>query len=78
MLAALSVTHGYLPPHPAPTALVESYGADIGLTILYGLIVAIPAIILGGPVFASTLKKYNPVPLKLLCPIDSDCTNKAE
>ncbi len=66
MLAALSVTHGYLPPHPAPTALVESYGADIGLTILYGLIVAIPAIILGGPVFAQTLKKYNPKPLTSL------------
>ena len=66
MLAALSVTHGYLPPHPAPTALVESYSADIGRTILYGLIVAVPAIILGGPVFASTLKKYNPTPLKSL------------
>ena len=66
MLSALSVTHGYLPPHPAPTALVESYSADIGLTILYGFIVAIPAIILGGPVFASTLKGYNPVPLKSL------------
>lgn len=63
MLAALSVTHGYLPPHPAPSALVESYGADMGLTLLYGLIVAIPAIILGGPIFARTLKKYNPTPL---------------
>ena len=66
MLSALSVTHGYLPPHPAPTALVESFGADIGKTILYGLIVAVPAIILGGPVFAQTLKKYNPKPLKSL------------
>ena len=66
MLAALSVTHGYLPPHPAPTALVKDFGADIGMTLLYGLIVAIPAIILGGPIFARTLKKYNPVPLKSL------------
>ncbi len=66
MLAALSVTHGYLPPHPAPSALAESFGADIGLTLLYGLIVAIPAIILGGPLFARTLKKYNPTPLKTL------------
>lgn len=66
MLAALSVTHGYLPPHPAPSALVESYGADMGKTLLYGLIVAIPAIILGGPIFGSTLKKYNPTPLKSL------------
>ncbi len=63
MLAALSVTHGYLPPHPAPTALVENFGADLGRTLLYGLVVAIPAIILGGPVFAKTLKKYKPKPL---------------
>jgi len=66
MLAALSVTHGYLPPHPAPSALVQNFGADMGKTLLYGLIVAIPAIILGGPIFGSTLKKYNPKPLASL------------
>jgi Gnt-I system high-affinity gluconate transporter len=64
MLAALSVTHGYLPPHPAPSALVVTFGADLGKTLLYGILIAIPAIILGGPVFAQTLKKYNPKPLK--------------
>lgn len=64
MLAALSVTHGYLPPHPAPTGIVNIYGADLGKTLIYGLIVAIPAIVLGGPVFSSTLKKYNPQPLQ--------------
>ncbi len=64
MLAALSVTHGYLPPHPAPSALANIYGADLGTTVIYGLIVAVPAIILGGPVFSSTLKKYNPKPIK--------------
>jgi Gnt-I system high-affinity gluconate transporter len=64
MLAALSVTHGYLPPHPAPTALAAQFGADIGTTMIYGLIVAIPAIILGGPIFATTLKKYKPKPLE--------------
>ncbi len=63
MLSALSVTHGYLPPHPAPTALIGQYGADMGTTLLYGLIVAVPAIILGGPVFAMTLKKYVSRPL---------------
>ena len=51
MLSALSVTHGYLPPHPAPTALVQNFEADLGLTLLYGLLVAIPAIILAGPVY---------------------------
>jgi Gnt-I system high-affinity gluconate transporter len=64
MLASLSVTHGYLPPHPAPTALVKTYGADLTTTLLYGIAIAIPAILLGGPVFSRTLKKYNPKPLK--------------
>jgi Gnt-I system high-affinity gluconate transporter len=40
MLAALSVTHGYLPPHPAPTALVGMFHADLGKTMVYGIIVA--------------------------------------
>ena len=66
MLASLSVTHGYLPPHPAPSALAVTFGADIGKTLLYGILIAIPAILLGGPVFAQTLKKYNPRPLKAL------------
>jgi Gnt-I system high-affinity gluconate transporter len=62
MVAALSVTHGYLPPHPAPTALVKTYNADLGITLLYGLAIAIPAVIIGGPLFAKTLKKYTNKP----------------
>jgi Gnt-I system high-affinity gluconate transporter len=63
MLAALSVTHGFLPPHPSPTALVAQFHADMGKTLLYGMIVAIPTVILAGPVFARTLKKINsPLP----------------
>ena len=64
MLAALSVTHGYLPPHPSPTALVAQYKGDIGVTLFYGFIIAIPAIIIGGPLFATTLKKFTAKPLK--------------
>ncbi|MEM0994394.1 MAG: gluconate:H+ symporter, partial [Bacteroidota bacterium] len=56
MIASLSVTHGFLPPHPAPTAIVEIYGADMNLTLLYGLILAIPTVIIAGPIFGSTLK----------------------
>ncbi|HEY0656671.1 MAG TPA: gluconate:H+ symporter [Chryseosolibacter sp.] len=59
MLAALSVTHGFLPPHPSPTALVAQFGADMGKTLLYGIIVAIPTVIIAGPVFAKTLKRIN-------------------
>lgn len=62
MLSALSVAHGYLPPHPSPTAIAAQFNANVGQTLFYGLIVAIPAIILAGPVFATTLKKYNPKP----------------
>lgn len=68
MLAALSVTHGFLPPHPAPTALVTQFKANMGLTLLYGLAVAVPAIILAGPVFARTLKHINAVPLQIFQP----------
>src|SRR4030095_13315431 len=55
MVAALSVTHGFLPPHPAPTGLVKSFNADLGLTLLYGLAIAIPAVIIAGPLFAPAL-----------------------
>jgi Gnt-I system high-affinity gluconate transporter len=64
MLAALSVTHGLLPPHPSPAALVNQLQADMGKTLIYGLIIALPTIILAGPLFASTLKKINTVPLQ--------------
>lgn len=64
MLASLSVTHGFLPPHPAPTALVAQFKANMGVTLLYGLIVAIPAIIVAGPIFSKTLKGIVSVPLK--------------
>lgn len=63
-LAALSVTHGYLPPHPSPVALVQQFKADMGVTLLYGIAIAIPAIVLAGPVFALSLKKYTNQPLQ--------------
>lgn len=68
MLAALSVTHGFLPPHPSPSALVIQFNASLGITLLYGIIIAIPAIILAGPVFAKTLKNINSTPLQTFQP----------
>lgn len=68
MLAALSVTHGFLPPHPSPTAIIPLFHANMGLTMIYGIIVAIPAIILAGPVFSRTLKHIKCVPLKTFEP----------
>lgn len=57
MAASLSTTHCFLPPHPGPLLLVNSFKADIGKTLLYGLIIAIPAAITAGPLLGRLLKK---------------------
>ncbi len=64
MLAALSVTHGYLPPHPAPTAITAMFNADLGKTMVYGIIVAIPAIVISGPILSRVLSKIKAKPLQ--------------
>ncbi len=63
ILAALSVTHGFLPPHPAPTAIVTLFHADLGKTLIYGIIAAVPAIIISGPVLSKVLSKVEAKPL---------------
>ncbi|WP_078408833.1 GntP family permease [Priestia abyssalis] len=60
MAAALSVTHGFLPPHPGPTVIAGEYGANIGEVLLYGFIVSVPTVILAGPVFTKIAKKLVP------------------
>jgi Gnt-I system high-affinity gluconate transporter len=62
LLAGLSIAHGFLPPHPSPTALVAAVHADMGKTLLYGMLVAIPTLIIAGPVFAMTLKNIRAEP----------------
>lgn len=56
MMAALSVTHGFLPPHPSPTALVAQFRADMGTTLLYGFAIAIPTVLVAGLLYSKTLK----------------------
>lgn len=68
VMAAISVTHGFLPPHPAPVALVSQFHANMGLTLLYGIILAIPTIIVAGPIFSLTLKNIKSSPLKTFLP----------
>jgi gluconate transporter len=62
LCAALAVTHGYLPPHPAPTSIAILYGADVNRTLLCGLVLAIPVAILAGPVLASFFRKVKTQP----------------
>ena len=57
VIAALITMHGFVPPHPGPTAVASVFDANIGKTLIYGIIIAIPAIIIGGPLFTKLFKK---------------------
>jgi len=72
MLAALSVAHGFLPPSPSPVALISMFKAEMGLTLIYGMIIAVPAIVLGGPIYSKTLKNIKTGQLKLFEPKEAD------
>jgi Gnt-I system high-affinity gluconate transporter len=56
MAASLSTVHCFLPPHPSPVILVNAFHADLGKTLIYGLIIAVPAIIIAGPVLGTLLR----------------------
>lgn len=58
LLAGLSVVHGLVPPHPGPLLTISIFGADIGRTILYGLIVGLPTAVIAGPLFGSFIARY--------------------
>jgi GntP family gluconate:H+ symporter len=52
-LAGLSVLHGLVPPHPGPLVAVAALNADMGLTLAFGLAIALPTVIIAGPLFAA-------------------------
>jgi GntP family gluconate:H+ symporter len=60
-LAGLSVLHGLVPPHPGPLVAIDSLHADLGLTLMFGLICAIPTVIVAGPVFANFIAARVPL-----------------
>ncbi|MEO7531430.1 MAG: gluconate:H+ symporter [Sediminibacterium sp.] len=57
MAAALSTTHCFLPPHPGPVVLVNAFHANMGKTLMYGIAIAIPTVIIAGPVLGRFLKR---------------------
>ncbi|HPN57723.1 MAG TPA: gluconate:H+ symporter [Chitinophagaceae bacterium] len=57
MAASLSTTHCFLPPHPGPVVLVNAFKANTGLVLLYGIMIAIPAVILAGPLLGKWFKQ---------------------
>ncbi|KQN32491.1 gluconate permease [Pedobacter sp. Leaf41] len=62
MATALSLTHGFLPPHPGPVALAGIFHADIGKTLIYGLILTLPIAAVAGVLFPRLIiKKDQPI-----------------
>ena len=76
MIASLSVTHGFLPPHPAPTTIAGFYKADVNFTLLYGLMIALPTVVIAGPVFGRVFKNMESHPMQDLFKVQDISADK--
>ncbi|MFJ8666909.1 gluconate:H+ symporter [Streptomyces sp. NPDC093600] len=61
-LAGLSVMHGLIPPHPGPLVAIDALGANLGITLALGVLVAIPTVIIAGPLFARYAARWVDIP----------------
>ncbi|MCX5043773.1 GntP family permease [Aldersonia sp. NBC_00410] len=61
-LAGLSVMHGLVPPHPGPLIAIDALGADLGVTLALGVLVAVPTLIIAGPLFGKVAGRWVDVP----------------
>lgn len=60
MAASLSCAHAFLPPHPGPTAIAVIFNADLGTTLIYGFLIAVPTVIIAGPLYFNFVKNLRP------------------
>ncbi len=76
-LAGLSVMHGLVPPHPGPLVAVAALKANLGLTLGLGVLVAIPTVIIAGPLFSTYAARWVdvPVPELYVSEEDGEATN---
>jgi GntP family gluconate:H+ symporter len=61
-LAGLSVMHGLVPPHPGPLVAIDAIGANLGVTLALGVLIAIPTVVIAGPVFSRYAARWVDVP----------------
>ncbi len=64
-IAGLSTLHGLVPPHPGPLVAINALGANVGTTLLYGVVMAVPIVIIAGPLYTryiATRATANPPP----------------
>jgi GntP family gluconate:H+ symporter len=60
-LAGLSVLHGFIPPHPGPLAAIGILHGNVGITLAFGLLIAIPCVIVAGPLFGMLAARWVPI-----------------
>jgi GntP family gluconate:H+ symporter len=67
-LAGLSVMHGLVPPHPGPLVAIDAVKANLGVTLALGVLVAIPTVVIAGPLFSKVAARWvdAPVPDRIL------------
>ncbi|MFD9790751.1 GntP family permease [Streptomyces sp. NPDC059070] len=61
-LAGLSVMHGLIPPHPGPLAAIDAVGANLGVTLALGVVVAVPTVVIAGPLFSRYAARWVDIP----------------
>jgi gluconate:H+ symporter, GntP family len=61
-LAGLSAMHGFVPPHPGPVTAIDLVGADLGVTLGLGLLVAVPTVVVAGPLYGALAGRWVQVP----------------
>ncbi|WP_328294527.1 GntP family permease [Kineococcus sp. NBC_00420] len=59
-VAGLSVLHGFVPPHPGPLVAIDNLHADLGRTLAFGLVLAIPTVVIAGPLLAPLVSRFGP------------------
>ncbi|MFE0253550.1 GntP family permease [Streptomyces sp. NPDC059010] len=79
-LAGLSVMHGLVPPHPGPLVAIDAIGADLGVTLALGVLVAIPTVIIAGPLFSRYAARWVdvPAPERMLAAIEGSAQDPAQ
>lgn len=60
-LAGLSTMHALVPPHPGPLAAIGLLKADLGTTLWMGILIAVPTVIIAGPLFGNLAARWVPV-----------------
>ena len=74
-LAGLSAMHGFVPPHPGPVTAIQLLGADLGVTLALGLVVAVPTIVVAGPMFGALAGRWVVVEAPAVYDVSSDTSD---